>query len=164
MPINNYLTNMMINFASKTQNHINLVRYNLFKLSCYNNQIELKERSNNHDLSKYTKNEYNGYMYLIEKHNEYSTFIFTEEHEEIIKKAIQHHYQVNRHHPEHFDDINDMNKIDLIEMVVNWAARSEELGNSLIGWYNSVNQVKYQFNSEQQKIIENVIKMFPELK
>jgi hypothetical protein len=32
--------------------------------------------------------------------------------------ALKHHYENNRHHPEHFkNNIDDMNLIDLIEML-----------------------------------------------
>ena len=45
-----------------------------------------------------------------------------------IEEAVQHHYQVNRHHPEHFENgINGMNLIDLIEMVCDWVAASQRV-------------------------------------
>lgn len=37
--------------------------------------------------------------------------------------ALQHHYEVNDHHPEHFaGGISDMNLIQVIEMLADWAA------------------------------------------
>ncbi len=37
--------------------------------------------------------------------------------------ALEHHYRVNRHHPEHFSDgVSGMNLVDLIEMFCDWKA------------------------------------------
>lgn len=38
-------------------------------------------------------------------------------------EGLQHHYAVNRHHPEHHaDGIHGMNLIDLVEMLADWKA------------------------------------------
>lgn len=55
----------------------------------------------------------------------------TPEYEEIKKRmnaeGYEHHYAVNRHHPEHFKNgINDMNIIDLVELTVDWIADSKD--------------------------------------
>jgi hypothetical protein len=43
-----------------------------------------------------------------------------------MKPALDHHYCVNRHHPEHFvDGVGGMNLIDVIEMLSDWKASSE---------------------------------------
>jgi hypothetical protein len=40
--------------------------------------------------------------------------------------VLKHHYAVNRHHPEHFENgINGMTLIDLIEMICDWSAASK---------------------------------------
>lgn len=45
---------------------------------------------------------------------------------EAMKEALEHHYKVNRHHPQHFPNgIQDMNLVDLIEMLCDWMAASE---------------------------------------
>ena len=37
--------------------------------------------------------------------------------------ALQHHYEDNCHHPEHYrNGIHDMNMVDLIEMLCDWRA------------------------------------------
>lgn len=33
-----------------------------------------------------------------------------------MKPALDHHYAKNRHHPEHFNSVSDMNLIDIMEM------------------------------------------------
>lgn len=41
-------------------------------------------------------------------------------------EGIQHHYQVNRHHPEHFvNGVNGMTLVDLVEMFFDWVAAAE---------------------------------------
>ena len=43
-----------------------------------------------------------------------------------MKVALRHHYQHNRHHPEHFDrGIDGMTLIDILEMFADWKAASE---------------------------------------
>lgn len=40
--------------------------------------------------------------------------------------ALKHHYQVNRHHPEHYENgVNGMTLVDLIEMVSDWMAAAQ---------------------------------------
>lgn len=40
-----------------------------------------------------------------------------------MEEALQHHYKMNRHHPQHFENgINDMTLVDLIEMLADWKA------------------------------------------
>lgn len=40
--------------------------------------------------------------------------------------ALQHHYQKNSHHPEHYPGgINDMSLMDVIEMLCDWRAASK---------------------------------------
>lgn len=42
-------------------------------------------------------------------------------------EALQHHYSMNRHHPEHFENgVNGMTLYDLIEMFCDWLGATEE--------------------------------------
>ena len=44
-------------------------------------------------------------------------------------EALKHHYESNRHHPEHFENgINGMTLIDLVEMFCDWVAAAEKKG------------------------------------
>lgn len=36
---------------------------------------------------------------------------------------IETHWKNNRHHPEYFKDISNMEELDIIEMVCDWYAR-----------------------------------------
>lgn len=45
-----------------------------------------------------------------------------------IRPAIQQHYSLNSHHPEHYENgIDGMNLFDLIEMLCDWKAASERV-------------------------------------
>ena len=44
-------------------------------------------------------------------------------------EGVQHHYQMNRHHPEHFaDGVDDMTLVDIIEMLCDWSAAAATKG------------------------------------
>lgn len=44
-------------------------------------------------------------------------------------EALKHHYENNRHHPEHFENgVNGMNLLDVIEMVCDWRAAADFKG------------------------------------
>jgi hypothetical protein len=44
-------------------------------------------------------------------------------------EALKHHYENNRHHPEHFQfGIDDMNLFDVVEMFCDWVAAAEKQG------------------------------------
>lgn len=47
-----------------------------------------------------------------------------------LKPALDHHYAVSRHHPEHFGDrgINGMTLVDLMELIADWKASTERMG------------------------------------
>ena len=48
----------------------------------------------------------------------------------LLKPALDHHYAVNRHHPEHFGTrgINAMTLVDLVELIADWKASTERMG------------------------------------
>lgn len=44
------------------------------------------------------------------------------------KPAIQHHYEKNSHHPEHYPNgIDGMSLLDLVEMMMDWKAATERM-------------------------------------
>ena len=45
---------------------------------------------------------------------------------ERLGTALKHHYAVNTHHPEHFENgVSGMNLLDVLEMLCDWKAASE---------------------------------------
>lgn len=84
------------------------------------------------------------------------------EYKEALKEmgnALQHHYQENRHHPEHFENgINGMTLIDLIEMVCDWSAaakRKDPNGKINTQWARD----RFGIDDQLASIIENTAKL-----
>jgi hypothetical protein len=94
--------------------------------------ISLMKRSLLHDLSKFSRVETSAFAY-VDKHYkdvDYGSDEYFEKLEK-IREALNHHYMLNTHHPEHYDGIYDMAILDIIEMLCDWAAVSSDLERSL---------------------------------
>lgn len=62
--------------------------------------------------------------------------------------AIELHWENNSHHPEHFENIRDMQKIDKIEMVCDWAARSQQYKTDLLKFFEERQESRFHFPSD----------------
>jgi hypothetical protein len=63
-------------------------------------------------------------------------------------EALKHHYAVNRHHPEHYENgVNGMSLYDLVEMFCDWLAAAEANGKSL-----DMNYLSNRFNLSPQLV------------
>lgn len=93
---------------------------------------ELTLRGIQHDASKLTEPEVDDFRLNTKK---LARLRFQNENGEVsdeykeslaqLQHALDHHYAVNRHHPEHFPDgINGMDLIDLVELMCDWKAAS----------------------------------------
>lgn len=86
--------------------------------------LDLAKRGLIHDLSKYRRDEAEGFARTIDrlKKTKYGTEAYKALLRE-IKPSIERHYRRNRHHPEwHEDGYEGMNLADRIEMVADWGA------------------------------------------
>lgn len=104
------------------EKHLALVRNNILQIILW-----LSQRGICHDQSKFSDIEIDAYLTIKDR---ISAVPFGSAEYETIKQEIQyavdHHYQHNRHHPEHFKNgINDMNIVDLIEMFCDWVAANK---------------------------------------
>lgn len=71
-----------------------------------------------------------------------------------LKVALDHHYQNNRHHPEHFKKgIEGMNLIDLIEMIVDWKAASERHKDGSFTKSLEINRKRFDISDETYNLI-----------
>lgn len=119
--------------------------------------LHLSARGTLHDLSKLSEPELSCFAEWGPKLGqlEYGT----EEYEEARQKmgeALKHHYENNRHHPEHFEGgVGDMNLVDLFEMVCDWKAASLRMKDG--SFEQSVETCAKRFNIDPQlaKIIMN---------
>jgi hypothetical protein len=152
----------MIDSREKTQEHIDEVRKQI-DIIC----DILKERGKNHDKSKLEDFEK---PYFDENTENLAKEVYgSEEYKkslEKLKPALEHHYKVNSHHPEHYENgIDGMNIYDIIEMWADWNAavkrnkdgdirksleinsRRFNLSNQLINIFNNT----IEFNEDQQE-------------
>jgi len=158
-------TQEMINFfEDRTQKHIYRVIKNMEKVAINNpNATKILKRAKDHDQSKYDDTERIPYIWLTEfyrcKNNDID-FTYPEGVEEVVNQASNHHVSVNLHHPEAHKDPNDMSDIDIIEMVCDWAAMSQESnqdGGSAKGWADKNVGSKWKFNEQKKALIYDTI-------
>lgn len=102
-----------------TYAHIAVVRGYLLEIA-----TDLIYRGHDHDLSKLEEPEKSTFDEFTPKlegssygSDEYKGFLAG------MSDALQHHYSVNRHHPEHFPKgVGDMTLVDVMEMLADWKA------------------------------------------
>lgn len=77
--------------------------------------------------------------------------------------ALKHHYEVNRHHPEHFENgIDDMNLIDLVEMFFDWYAATLRHENGNMFSSLGINKNRFNISNQLFNVFANTIKTFKE--
>jgi hypothetical protein len=120
----------------------------------------LKFRARNHDKSKLESPEKEVFDEYTPKLKA-STY-GSDEYKEFLKGmdvALKHHYENNRHHPEHFENsIRDMTLIDLIEMLCDWKAATERHGNGDIVKSLEINRCRFGISNQLTQILENTCK------
>ena len=141
-----------------TQAHINKVQY------IFNNLVieELTNRASQHDASKLEdpeKETYDKFIPLLQK-VKYGTPEYNELKDEMAKTGTGHHYEVNRHHPEHFENgIKDMTLFDIFEMFVDWYSASLRSDTGFEKGLN-MNKDRYNISDELYQIFVNTYKEY----
>ena len=143
----------------ETQKHIDKVRkYIRFFTD------KLTSRGENHDASKMESPE----VELFAEHTErlaeidYGSDEYKKELEE-LQPALEHHYAVNRHHPQHFPDgINGMNIIDIVELIADWKASSERYNNGNLLKSIELNAKRFNIDEQLTQILMNTARMMDE--
>ena len=73
--------------------------------------------------------------------------------------ALKHHYEHNRHHPEHYPNgINDMNLLDVIEMLADWKAAGMRHANGDILDSLRINKERFQISDQLYYILMNTVR------
>lgn len=110
--------------TKETHKHINRVR------ELMNDIIQLlSNRAFTHDASKLREPELSLFAQWspLLSSMEYGS----DEYKEALTNmgpTLKHHYEHNRHHPEHFENgITEMNLIDIVEMLADWKAAQERV-------------------------------------
>lgn len=81
-----------------------------------------------------------------------------------ITSGVWHHVKYNRHHPEYHLDHDDMTQVDLIEMVCDWYAMSEEFNSSIDDWVAYVIPRRYHFSADKLSTIHQLIDILQQKK
>lgn len=120
---------------------------------------ELVRRHNVHDASKLESPEKEMFDEFTPKLRELT--YGSDEYKETLKNmgpALQHHYENNSHHPEHWaDGINDMSLMDLIEMLADWKAAGMRHADGSLKDSMKVNRDRFGISRQLYAIFENTI-------
>lgn len=123
---------------------------------------ELVDRSVRHDLSKTEEPElsvFNEYSPKL-KHSTYGS----EEYKRFLaamKPALDHHYAVSRHHPEHYTSgINGMTLVDLIELLADWKAATERHADGDLARSLEIQRERFGISEQLAEILTNTAGWF----
>ena len=109
--------------------------------------IRLIGRCSVHDMSKIQNTE--EFMALASIVDEISDM---QNVEHVLSKeqvnAIRLHWKRNSHHPEYYDNSNDMSDMDLLEMACDCHARSKQYGTNLIEYITIQQELRFHFDKE----------------
>ncbi|AFZ67596.1 DUF5662 family protein [Deinococcus peraridilitoris] len=137
-----------------THEHINQVRAYLMRAT-----HELLYRSEEHDRSKLLSPEVEVFNRVTPRLREL-TYGSDEYKASLVEmgEALTHHYQHNRHHPEHHENgIKDMNLIDVLEMLCDWAAACKRHADGDIYKSIRMNAERFGFSAEFERLLNNTV-------
>lgn len=122
--------------------------------------VELLSRAVNHDNSKLSELEK---PFFDEYEPKLKTCTFgSEEYKKYLaelKPALDNHYKVSRHHPEHFgaDGIRGMNLVDIVEMFSDWYASSKRHADGNINKSIEINKGRFDYSDDIECIFKNTV-------
>ena len=74
-------------------------------------------------------------------------------------KALNHHYNANKHHPEHWEyGITQMNLLEILEMLADWKAASERMKEGSLLLSIEKNQTRFKYSDEFKNLLLNTTK------
>lgn len=121
---------------------------------------ELIDRQVHHDASKLCEPEkslYDEFKPKLEK-VELEFGYGSPQYESLVKElnvAFHHHFEVNRHHPEHFENgVSGMTLIDVVEMLCDWTASAGRYGKSPS---IEANQRRFGISNQLAEILQNTV-------
>ena len=140
-----------------TNKHIDEVRHKIFEV-----QQDLQKRYHHHDESKLESPELEVFNEYTPKLNN-STYGSDEYKEFLVGMGVglEHHYEVNDHHPEHFPGgIEDMNLVQLIEMLCDWKAATMRLADGDLARSIEQNAERFGYGNKMKKLLLNTATYF----
>lgn len=145
----------MTDSTQDTRDHISKVQARIAEI-----QAALDERAALHDRSKLEEPEKSGYDQLVTRlaDVQYGTDAYRAALAE-GKPAIDHHYAVNSHHPEHWPNgVNDMSLLDVVEMLCDWKAASERTKQGSIASSLIHNKERFGLSDQLASILTNTVR------
>ena len=124
----------------------------------------LTTRGENHDASKLSEEELPYFAEHTERLNEieYGSDEYKAE-LEALKPALDHHYAVNSHHPEHWPNgVNDMSLWDICEMFCDWKASAERVRAGNILKSIETNAERFKIDNQLKQILINTARLMEE--
>lgn len=140
-----------------TYAHIAVVRGYLLEVV-----TDLIYRGHDHDLSKLEEPEKSTFDEFTPKlegssygSDEYKGFLGG------MSDALQHHYSVNRHHPEHFPNgIGDMTLVDVMEMLADWKAATLRHADGDLKRSIDLNAERFDYGDEVWLLLLNTARAY----
>lgn len=117
--------------------------------------FKIMKRAWVHDLSKYSKHEA---PYFAAVGNTKDIKYNSPEYKESLKRlesALQHHYDNNSHHPQHYDKgFKEMTPLDRIEMLCDWKASTLRYKGGDIKESLEANRKRFGYTVQEMKNFE----------
>ena len=139
--------------AEELVKHIRLVEFYLRQLTG-----EAAQRGIQHDESKWSKEEWDLFLEYTPKLKDCS--YGSDEYKQYLSElapALMHHYQCNRHHPEHHIGkdigIKGMNLVDVMEMLCDWLASTKRHADGNIFTSIEINQKRFNYSDDVKAIL-----------
>lgn len=77
----------------------------------------------------------------------------------VMEVALQHHYQENSHHPEHYlSGISGMSLLDVIEMLADWKAATLRHADGDMQKSLEINKERFQISEQLFSILQNTVR------
>jgi hypothetical protein len=121
----------------------------------------LTVRAAHHDESKLAEPEKSAFDRATPALKElvYGTPEYKQAIKELLGPAVKHHYEVNDHHPEHYENgIAGMSLLAIVEMFCDWRAASERMKGGSLAQSLKVNRERFGANDMLSQIFENTRK------
>lgn len=145
----------MLNHLIETNKHIAEVKLRMNMIA-----EEIFNRADYHDCSKMRSPEAEIFVEYTPKLK--NCTYGSEEYKQFLSEmdiALKHHYEYNRHHPEHFlNGIMNMTLVDLIEMICDWKAATLRHNDGDIYKSIELNQKRFNYSDELKQILINTVK------
>lgn len=120
---------------------------------------KLQQRGIDHDDSKLQEPEKTGFDEMTEKLK--STTYGSDEYKKMLtelKIYLDHHYQNNSHHPEHYENgLDGMDLLDIVEMLMDWKASTERHVDGDIHKSLEINKDRFHMSEQTYNILKNTI-------